>query len=129
MKKIKAKKKNGMDESEKGLSEKTAGSDKAEGSAFLPKTKIKETLKKGNAKEETEEGLAAKWVGKNQWIGQVKDFFREVRIELKRVTWPSRKETIAATGMVIFLSILVAFFLGLLDVGLAKAVGIILRRA
>ncbi|MBI5604851.1 MAG: preprotein translocase subunit SecE [Deltaproteobacteria bacterium] len=62
-------------------------------------------------------------------MGQVKDFFREVRIELKKVTWPSRKETIAATGMVIILSVIVAFFLGLLDVGLAKAVAVILKRA
>jgi preprotein translocase subunit SecE len=58
----------------------------------------------------------------------VKEFFREVRIELKKVTWPSRKETIAATGMVIVLSILVSFFLGLLDVGLAKLVGSFLKR-
>jgi preprotein translocase subunit SecE len=68
-------------------------------------------------------------VKKNQWIGQVRDFFREVRIELKKVTWPSRKETIAATGMVIVLSVLVAFFLGLLDVGLSKAVAFLLKRS
>ncbi|OGP51425.1 MAG: preprotein translocase subunit SecE [Deltaproteobacteria bacterium RBG_13_43_22] len=62
-------------------------------------------------------------------MGQVREFFREVRIELKKVTWPSRKETIAATGMVIILSVLVAFFLGLLDVGLSKAVGFLLKRS
>jgi preprotein translocase subunit SecE len=129
MKKVKTKKKNGMDEPEKGLMEKTGGSNKEEESLIAPKAKVKGNSKKSNLKEEPAEGLAAKWVGKNQWIGQVKDFFREVRIELKKVTWPSRKETIAATGMVIFLSVLVAFFLGLLDVGLAKAVGIILKRA
>jgi preprotein translocase subunit SecE len=128
MKKVKTKKRNGMDESEKGLMEITGGSNKEEESLIAPKAKVKGNFKKSNLKEEPAEGLAAKWVGKNQWIGQVKDFFREVRIELKKVTWPSRKETIAATGMVIFLSVLVAFFLGLLDVGLAKAVGTILRR-
>lgn len=128
MKKVKTKKKNGMDESEKGLVEKTVGLSKEDEPSIDPKAKVKGNLKKSNLKEESAEGLAAKWVGKNQWIGQVKDFFREVRIELKKVTWPSRKETIAATGMVIFLSVLVAFFLGLLDVGLAKAVGTILRR-
>ncbi len=129
MKKVKTKKKNGMDESEKGLEEKNFGSNKEDELSIAPKAKVKGSLKKSNLKEEPAEGLATKWVGKNQWIGQVKDFFREVRIELKKVTWPSRKETIAATGMVIFLSVLVAFFLGLLDVGLAKAVGIILKRA
>jgi preprotein translocase subunit SecE len=128
MKKVKTKKKNGMEGSEKGLMEKTAGSNKEDEPLIAPKAKVKMNLKRSNLKEEPAEGLAAKWVGKNQWIGEVKDFFREVRIELKKVTWPSRKETIAATGMVIFLSVLVAFFLGLLDVGLAKAVGIILKR-
>ncbi|MBI4766917.1 MAG: preprotein translocase subunit SecE [Deltaproteobacteria bacterium] len=92
------------------------------------KDKDKLNLKKPGLKEGTGEGVAARWIGKIQWIGLVKDFLREVRIELKKVTWPSRKETIAATAMVILLSVLVAFFLGLLDVGLAKAVGIILKR-
>ena len=129
MKKVKTKKKNGLDEFEKGLVENTVGPNKEDEPSISPKAKVKGNLKKSNLKEEPAEGLAAKLVGKNQWIGQVKDFFREVRIELKKVTWPSRKETIAATGMVIILSVLVAFFLGLLDVGLAKAVGIILKRA
>ena len=129
MKKVKTKKKNGMDEAAKGLVEKTAGSNTEEQPSIALKARVKGNLKKSNLKEEPTEGLAVKWMGKNQWIGQIKDFFREVRIELKKVTWPSRKETIAATGMVIFLSVLVAFFLGLLDVGLAKAVGIILKRA
>ncbi len=129
MKKIKTKKKNEVGESETGLEEKAKGSEKGEDLSVAPKAKPKGTLKKSNLKDEPAESLAAKWVGKNQWIGQVKDFFREVRIELKKVTWPSRKETIAATGMVIILSVIVAFFLGLLDVGLAKAVAVILKRA
>jgi preprotein translocase subunit SecE len=41
-----------------------------------------------------------------------KQFFREVRVELKKVTWPSRKETIASTSVVLITVILVAFFLG-----------------
>ncbi|HSO72169.1 MAG TPA: preprotein translocase subunit SecE [Thermodesulfobacteriota bacterium] len=57
-----------------------------------------------------------------------KTFFREVRMELKKVTWPTRKETLAATAMVIILSVVVAFFLGILDVGLAKLVGSIMGR-
>ncbi len=108
--------------------DKVDGPGKEDEVSIVPKGKDKGNLKKPALKEEPEEGLATKWVGKIQWIGQVKDFLREVRIELKKVTWPSRKETIAATGMVIILSVLVAFFLGLLDVGLAKAVGIILKR-
>ncbi len=43
------------------------------------------------------------------------DFLREVRIELKRVTWLTRKDTIKYTIFVIGLSLAVAAFLGGLD--------------
>ncbi len=129
MKKVKPKKKQGMIESDNKPVEKVNGSGNDGEISIVTKSKEKGNLKKTGRKEEPEEGLATKWIGKIQWIGQVKDFLREVHIELKRVTWPSRKETVAATGMVIILSVLIAFFLGLLDVGLSKAVGIILKRS
>jgi len=43
------------------------------------------------------------------------DFLKEVRIELKRVTWPTRQQTIKYTLIVISLSLAVAAFLGGLD--------------
>jgi preprotein translocase subunit SecE len=129
MKKVKTKKTNGTSESMGDLAVKEAGTASLPESPASAKVKNKAVQKKTTPKEEPQEGLAAKWAQKGQWIGQIKDFFREVRIELKKVTWPSRKETIAATVMVISLSVLVAFFLGLLDVGLAKAVGTILKRS
>ena len=43
------------------------------------------------------------------------DFLKEVRIELKRVTWPTRQQTIKYTFIVIGLSLAVAAFLGGLD--------------
>ena len=42
-------------------------------------------------------------------------FLKEVRLELKRVTWPTRQETIKHTLIVIGLSMAVAAFLGGLD--------------
>ena len=53
-------------------------------------------------------------------------FFREVWIELKKVTWPSRKETIASTSVVILTVILVAIFLGFVDLGLSRLIKIFL---
>jgi preprotein translocase subunit SecE len=55
-----------------------------------------------------------------------KQFFREVRVELKKVTWPSRKETIASTSVVLITVIMVAFFLGIVDLGLSRLVRIFL---
>jgi preprotein translocase subunit SecE len=55
-----------------------------------------------------------------------KQFFREVRVELKKVTWPSRKETIASTSVVLITVVMVAFFLGIVDLGLSRLVRIFL---
>ena len=55
-----------------------------------------------------------------------KQFFREVRVELKKVTWPSRKETIAYTSVVLITVILVSFFLGIVDLGLSRLIKIFL---
>jgi preprotein translocase subunit SecE len=49
-------------------------------------------------------------------------FLRESRSELKKVKWPTRKELLASTAVVIFLVILVSFFLGLVDFGLIKII-------
>ena len=85
-------------------------------------------LRKPPSDEGVSEGLVAGWTKKLQFVGLTKTFFREVRMELKKVTWPTRKETLAATAMVIILSVVVAFFLGILDVALAKLVGSIMGR-
>jgi preprotein translocase subunit SecE len=53
-------------------------------------------------------------------------FFREVRVELKKVTWPSRKETIASTSVVLITVILIGFFLGIVDLGLSRLIKIFL---
>ncbi|OGP48494.1 MAG: preprotein translocase subunit SecE [Deltaproteobacteria bacterium RBG_13_51_10] len=57
---------------------------------------------------------------------RAKQFFREVRVELKKVTWPSRKETIASTSVVLITVVLVAFFLGIVDLGLSRLIKIFL---
>lgn len=42
-------------------------------------------------------------------------FLKESRVELKKVTWPTREETIRYTIMVVIISGFVALFLGALD--------------
>ena len=42
-------------------------------------------------------------------------FVREVRTEMGRVTWPSRKETLITTGLVFALSALAAVFFFVAD--------------
>ncbi|HEY3276111.1 MAG TPA: preprotein translocase subunit SecE [Syntrophorhabdaceae bacterium] len=57
----------------------------------------------------------------------VKDYFREVYLEAKRVTWPSRKDALKGTYVVLITTVIAAAFLGIVDVGLAKIVQTILR--
>ena len=49
-------------------------------------------------------------------------FLRQAKVELKKVKWPTRKELIASTVVVIVLTILVSFYLGLIDFGLIKII-------
>ena len=43
-------------------------------------------------------------------------FFKEAQQELKKVNWPTRKETARLTAFVVVLSLAIAAFLGVLDI-------------
>jgi preprotein translocase subunit SecE len=67
-------------------------------------------------------------------IGRVREavprsvtFLQEVWAELKKVHWPGRKETYAATLVVLVIVSIVALFLGTVDFALFRAVQLILR--
>jgi preprotein translocase subunit SecE len=55
-------------------------------------------------------------------VRQVTEFFKESWQELKKVHWPSRKETYAATLVVIVVVVLISIFLAVVDLGLTKAI-------
>lgn len=42
-------------------------------------------------------------------------FIRDVRTEVAKVTWPTRKETLITTGLVLALSVLAALFFLVVD--------------
>ncbi len=53
-------------------------------------------------------------------------FIREVRREISRVTWPTRKETTVSTGMVFLMVFVAAVFFFLIDQLLSSLVKLIL---
>jgi len=59
-------------------------------------------------------------------VDTVRQFLREVRVELSKVTWPTRKDTIASTSVVLIIVILIAAFLGIVDLGLSRLMRILL---
>jgi len=42
-------------------------------------------------------------------------FFKETYLEIKRVNWPSKKDLLEYTALVIFVTVIVAAILGMLD--------------
>ena len=53
-------------------------------------------------------------------------FLSEAKMELKRVTWPTPKQTMASTTVVIVIVFIIAIYLGIIDFILAKLVKFIL---
>ena len=54
------------------------------------------------------------------FIEKVRHFLMEVKAELKKVTWPTPKQTMASTLVVIVVVIIVSTLLGMVDFGLTK---------
>ena len=64
---------------------------------------------------------------KDNFVSKSVQFLREVKMELKKVTWPSRKQTIGSTVVVLVLVTIIAFFLGAIDIGLSSLVKVVLQ--
>ena len=52
------------------------------------------------------------------WWGRSRRFLSEVRNEMGRVTWPSKKEVYATTLVVILFSVAMGLYLWVVDLGL-----------
>jgi len=53
---------------------------------------------------------------KKRWYKRFIPFLKEVRSEVKKVTWPSRKEVYNTTLVVIFATLFFGFYLFLMDI-------------
>jgi preprotein translocase subunit SecE len=69
---------------------------------------------------------AKKEAGPSRYFRIGVKFLREARLELTKVKWPTRKELLASTAVVLFLVLVVAFYLGIIDLGLTKGLKLIL---
>jgi len=59
-------------------------------------------------------------------VDRIRQFLRESKVELKKVTWPTPKEALASTSVVLAVVIIIAIFLGLVDFGLTKVIRVFL---
>jgi preprotein translocase subunit SecE len=59
---------------------------------------------------------------------RIAEFFQEVKLELKKVVFPTKKEVIGSTWVVIFTVLISAMFLGLVDLGVGSFISNIFRK-
>lgn len=64
---------------------------------------------------------------RNNFLDKGMRFLREVKVELKKVTWPSRKQTLGSTVVVIIVVMIISLFLGIVDAGLSSLIRTVLQ--
>ena len=57
---------------------------------------------------------------------KIMTFIESVKLELGKVTWPTRKETIATTSVVVMIVFIISLYLGACDIVLSKMMRLIL---
>ncbi|MDO8686235.1 MAG: preprotein translocase subunit SecE [Clostridiales bacterium] len=55
-------------------------------------------------------------------------FFKDIRMELKKVIWPNRKQLVNNTGTVLMACLVVGAIIWIIDLGLTKIIEITLAR-
>lgn len=69
----------------------------------------------------------AKEVKKVKRGAKITKFFKGVWYELKKVNWPTRKELLQHTAVVVAAIILIAFIVWIMDLGFGKMLELIIR--
>lgn len=64
---------------------------------------------------------------KKQKRGSIKDYFKNVKSEMKKVVWPTRKEVVAFTGVVLFICTLFCIFLWGIDTAFMYLIKLIFK--
>lgn len=54
------------------------------------------------------------------------EFIQQVRSEAARVVWPTRRETLITTGLVMLMAVFAAVFFTVVDAGLSQLISLIL---
>jgi preprotein translocase subunit SecE len=88
---------------------------------------VEKKVKSVEAKKTTPSARPAPGPPRDNFIAKSLQFLREVKMELKKVTWPSRKQTMGSTVVVLVLVTIIAFFLGAVDIGLSSLVKLVLQ--
>ena len=61
-------------------------------------------------------------------MAKFKDFFKDVKLEMGKVSWPTKDELIGSTIIVLISLALLSLFIGICDTGLSAMVNIIMAK-
>jgi len=61
-------------------------------------------------------------------LANTRTFLQETRVEMKKVTWPSRDDVVSTTGVVLATVAFFAVYLYFVEQGAARAVAYLLKR-
>ncbi|QTA78830.1 Protein translocase subunit [Desulfonema limicola] len=64
---------------------------------------------------------------KDGYIEKTLQYLREVKAELKKVTWPSRQQTAGSTVVVIVIVMIISVFLGIADMSLSGLIRLVFQ--
>jgi preprotein translocase subunit SecE len=92
--------------------------EKAGGEAIAKKEDLRPAPLKKDVYKKVGNGVSAP----KRYFAVARHFLADAKVELKKVTWPTRKELLSTTAVVIILVLLIAFFLGIVDLGLVKII-------
>jgi preprotein translocase subunit SecE len=59
--------------------------------------------------------------------GRVSTYFKGVKAEMKKVIWPTKKELINYTGVVVLISAIVGLVVWVLDLGIHRVLSLIIK--
>ena len=64
---------------------------------------------------------------KDKQSGKVKKFFTDLKSEMNKITWYSKKDTAKSSGLVIAVIVVFAVIIGLIDLGFAELIALLGR--
>lgn len=66
-------------------------------------------------------------LNKDGYLEKTLQYLREVKAELKKVTWPTRQQTLGSTVVVIVIVMIISAFLGIADMSLSGLIRLVFQ--
>lgn len=82
--------------------------------------------RKKSKKAAEKQAVQAQSTGLMGKVRELLQFFEESKVEIKKVVWPTRKETVTTCIAVLVVSVVIALYLGVVDLAFSKIVEVVL---